>query len=332
MPSNHNRDAAKAWLKQRLSNERFASEWKSLLHASIESFVDLPVSELISKDDLQRIVSESLTRDVMNAIQQELASPLFHYLIERLKIENTTFADWTTPAAVQDLVDVVESPGIIQQEWIEEFFRQDAVSEVLVDSIYSALREFSTIIPRLVLRSLPSGRFKALGLAGNLTEKIAGQLEKIIEPEIRAFLSTRSQSLIARACEFTTGQLDSPTSRNMRANLFRYGIEQKLSFHTAGVDKARLEVLEDAIKHHFEGLPQNTNLSQAMEQEILHFFENYGKRPLKELAPELTVQLLGRTETIAATTLPLIFRSIEVPQVSDWLDSLVEELIDVYEK
>ena len=79
---------------------------------------------------------------------------------------------------MQDLVNVIESPGIIQREWIEEFFRQEAVSEVLVDSIYSALREFSTIIPRLVLRSLPSGRFKALGLAGNLTEKIAGQLEK----------------------------------------------------------------------------------------------------------------------------------------------------------
>ena len=62
MPSNYNRDAAKAWLKQRLSNGQFASEWKSLLHASIESFIDYPISELISKDDLHQIVSESLTR------------------------------------------------------------------------------------------------------------------------------------------------------------------------------------------------------------------------------------------------------------------------------
>ena len=332
MTATNNRDAAKAWLRHRLLTEQFSVEWETLLRSSIERFLSFPVNQLISEKDFNRIVSDSLTTEVMNALCRELVVPFFHHLIVRLGAETTTAKEWTTAETLERLVSVIESPGVIQREWIEQFFKQEAVSEVLVDSIYSALREFSTIIPRLVLRSLPSGRFKALGLAGNLTEKIASQLEKIIEPEIRSFLNSSSQSLISRACEFTAGQLDSPTSRSMRANLLRFGVEQQLSFHIAGIDETKRSVLENAIKHHFDGVSHNPAFLAAIERETQEFFTTHGHRSLTEIAPDLGAELLRRTEVIAMVSLPHVRNLIEVPQVSDWLDSLVDELLDVYDQ
>lgn len=332
MDSSKRRDEAKAWLRNRLVTETFANEWETLLRASLETFTKYPLEKFISQQDINRIFYEFFTPEVLSTLQQELLQPVFHHLAGRLKTEATALEDWTSQETIEHLVKLVEAPGVVQKQWVEQFFKQDAVSEVLVDSIYSALREFSTIIPRLVLRSLPSGRFKALGLAGNLTEKIASQLEKIIEPEIRAFLSSSSQSLITRACEFTVGQLDSPTSRTMRANLFRYGIKQELSFHVSGLDEGKLSLCEAALEQHFKTLAENSVVREAIEGELSEFYSLNKQRCLADVLPQLTEQLVSRSSLFAEISFPILVNVLEIPQVNQWLDSLVDEFLDAYEK
>jgi len=321
----------KNWLHERLQNERANEEWSRLLNAAWTDLIQKPWVELLPQEALESAIESLKKPELAAAFAECIVNPLLHEAFLELRDDNSKLSEWLSPEAIKVLEDLVSAPKFIRAEWIEAFFKEKAVEEVLSDSLYRALRDFSTIIPRLVLRNLPSGRFRALGMAGNLTEKLAAQLEKVIEPEIRSFLASGSQKAIRRACDFTIEQADSETSIQMRRNLIRFAAERSLSFHFSVLNKRDFEALLVENVNYLHKIHENPRLNNFISQGISKLYQSNQSSSVADLLGAFTLELGQYIDVFSDLSWPILKNTLDSEEIQTWLDGLVDELLDQYE-
>ncbi len=316
------------WLVDRLTNEGAAEEWRAHLESSWTALVERPLRVLLPPDEVKALVSVYLTEDRLVEIVRAIAGAGLTASVAEMRKDDQPVGRWVPDVARQRIDATLARPGLVDESWVRTVVAEQAVEDVLSDALYRSLRDFSTIIPRLVLKALPTGRFAKLGGAASLGQKLADEIERIIEPEIKKFISTGSAKALERAADFAVERVDAPSSVELRRHVVAFILSKSPRFHAQSVDEAMLEDLEavsDAIAREVAKDPET-------EARVFGFIdqlaEAHGDRPTSEVLSDLGVSTTPSFEELARATWPLISEAVATPDVRVWLGGLVDELLE----
>ena len=140
-------------------------------------------------------------------------------VIAVLRRDEEPFGRLLHSEAKAKLHEAMSRPGLVHPDWVRAMFRGEAAEAVLNDALYRALKEFSTLLPRLLMKVSPMGRFGVVGSAGALAENIVDDLEKRNQTEIKSFLSEGNDLVHERAEKVTISKLDNPSYVEFRATI-----------------------------------------------------------------------------------------------------------------
>lgn len=323
------RTRARAWLRARLTEgERAREEWRALWASSWEHLLRTPVDTLLdrrSAGDLAERLADSpfliealtpLARNVLRASLQSLReddAPLDHSIPDEARAR---------------LRAAAARPGLVHPDWVHATLRGEAVEAVLNDLLYRVLMDFSTLIPRLMTRMSALGRFRLVGGAGAMAERLIREVEKLVEPEVREFLAGSTGRVLESAAEFTIARIDDPAQREFRATFVDFVLSRSPRFLVASVDEPLLEDLDfvvEATLRHLSGTPEARAAAREWAERAIRYGEGKTVAEVLELDAGSAA---APTDALADATWPAFRSLIDSPYAQRWMDDLVDELLD----
>jgi ferritin-like protein len=326
------RAALKRWLRARLrGGERPKEEWRQLCQATWDHLLATPVRDLIDPNTVKALADRLLDPELVTELSRPIVATVGRATIAELREDERPVDRFLPPEARDRLKEALARPNLVHPDWVRAMFRGEAAEAVLNDALYGALKEFSTLLPRLMVKVSPMGRLGVLGSAGAFAEKLIEELEKLIEPEIRSFLAERTEAVLARAAEFTIAKLDEPASIEFRSNFVRFILSRSPAFFLGAADEL-IGDLADILEMTARNIAEMPEMRADIHAWIDRAMEYCATRTLGEVLE------IDRTETRppiadwAEATWPAFVTILASPQSQAWIDSLVDELIDEYER
>lgn len=326
------RAALKIWLRRRLTEgTRPQQEWRELWEASWDELLATPVHDLVDATAAKALADQLMDPELITELCRPIVAGVSGVVVAELRADESPVSRFLPADAVRKLHEALSRPGLVHPDWVRAMFRGDAAEAVLSDALYRALKEFSTLLPRLLVKISPMGRFGVLGTAGAFAEKMIDELEKLIEPEIKSFLADSTEGVLERAAEFTIAKIDDPASIEFRAAFVDFVLSKSPSFF--------LEAADDQLVGDIGAVAEITARSLANTPETRESVREWIDRTMaycdgKSLGEAL--QLAGSkvrppVGAMADATWPLFARVLATPQAQDWMSGLVDELLDEYE-
>jgi hypothetical protein len=329
MSLERDREAALRWLNQRLSAPTGAGELADLLRGAWARLRSRPLATVLPPERVRLAFEAHWRAAQLEAVARVLAGAGLREATRQARADDAPLRRGVPDRAAEAILRVVGRPGVVPEAWVRAVFRQKAVEDVLADALYRGLRDFSTVLPRLVMRVLPSGRL--FGAAGALGEKVASQLEALVEPEIKSFITTGSQKALERAAARTIEQLDSPMAIEMRRDLAQFVLDQSPRFHSHALEPEALEAIEAAAVAIAGRLPELEDVRDRAVAWIERVAEEHGDVPLGEVVDALGYDVVPAFEAVADVVFPAIAEALEAPEVQSWLGGLIDGLLDAAE-
>lgn len=316
------------WLLGRLTGPTANEEWRGLVESVWGAIGGLPLRQLLPPDRVTALVEVHLDPDRLAELVRPMARAGLRDLVEQLRTYDEPTGRWVPPEAKAILDAIVERPGLVDESWVRTVLSEKAVEDILSDTLYRALRDFSTIIPRLIVRALPTGRFAKLGGAASLGQRIGDEIEKLIEPEIKRFTSSGSARALERAADFAVERVDAPASVELRRHVVEFILAKPPSFHVYPLDDALLEDLDQIAEHiarHAASAPQTRTRVEATIQRIA---DAHGDRTVDQITKDLGLTLAPPFDALAEATWPIVEQVLGTSPVRTWLAGVVEELLE----
>lgn len=326
------RVALKRWFRVRLTEgERPKEEWRQLWEATWDHLLTTPVHDLIDPGTAKAAADQLMSPELITELTRPIVAGVAGAVIAELRDDEEPIGRFVPPEAQAKLQEAIARPGLVHPDWVRAMFRGEAAELVLNDALFRALKDFSTLLPRLLVKLSPMGRFGVLGSAGAFAEKLIEELERRIEPEIKSFLAESTEHVLARAAEFTIAKIDDPASIEFRTNFIKFVLSKSPAFLLEAADDELIGdigvVVELSARHAVE-MPEIRAdvyawIDRAMAYsagkslgEALHLTEGQVRLPL---------------DALADASWPAFTTILDSPGVQTWMDTLLDELIDQYE-
>lgn len=327
------RVALKHWLHRRLTEgDRSREEWRRFLESTWELLLGTPVTALIDPDAAKAAADQLMDTELISEISGTLAAAAAPVVIAELRADDRPLGRFLPQDARLKLEQAIARPGLVHPDWIRAAFRGEEAEAVLNDALYRALTDFSTLLPRVLLRFSPIGRFAALRGAGALAERTIKDLGTLIEPEIRSFLSDNTRPMLARAAELAVSRLDDPASVEFRASFVRFVLSQSPGHFLEAVDEeftSEIAMIAELTARYVPTLPE---IREDVHHWIDRIIESAGDRTLGEALHIMGTEARPSFGGLAEATWPALTTMLDSPRAHRWIDSLVDELVDEYDR
>lgn len=312
--------------------KRPREEWRQLWEATWDHLVVTRVDELIDPRAATALADRLLDPDLVAEVFGPIVGTVARAVVAELRADEQALERFLPTEAQEKLHRALARPGLVHPDVVRAVFRGDAVEAVLNDALYRALQDFSTLLPRLLMKISPMGRFGMLGGAGAFAEKLIGELEKLIEPEIKSFLAESTGRILERAAEFTIARLDEPASIEFRANLVRFIISKSPSFYLDAADETLVDELGEVVElsaRHVAAMPE---LRADVHRWIERAFEYCADKTLGEVLQLGSSTARLPTDALAEASWHVFTTVLCSAQAQSWMDSLLDELLEEYER
>jgi len=327
------RVALKQWLRGRLTEgEQPKEEWHQLLEATWDYLLLTPVHDLIDAKTAKAAADQLMNAELVTELSRPIVAAVAPAVIQELREDERPLERFLPPDAQAKLQEAIARPGLVHPDWVRAMFRGEAAEAVLNDALYRALKDFSTLLPRLMVKVSPMGRLGVLGSAGAFAEKLIEDLERRIEPEIKSFLADRSEQILERAAEFTISKLDDPASIEFRANLVQFVLSKSPAFLVGAADDELLGdigAVAELSARHVTDMPDMRADVHAWIDRALEYSAGMN---LGEALDLEGIEVRPPLDALAEATWPAFTALLSSPQVQHWTDTLLDELIDEYER
>jgi hypothetical protein len=327
------RATLKRWLQQRLTEgERPREEWRELIGATWAHLLDTPVHDLVDAETVKAVTNEFLDTDVVTELARPLTPKIARAVIEELREDERPLERFLPSEAQEKLQEAIARPGLVHPDWVRAMFRGEAAEAVVNDALYRALKDFSTLLPRMMMKVSPVGRFGVLGSAGAFAEKLIDDLERRIEPEIKSFLADSTEPVLERAAEFTISKLDDEPSMEFRATFINFMLSKSTAFLLEAVDDELIADIGGVVElsaRHVTAMPEMREDIHRWIDQALGYTEG---KTVGEVLEVTAGQPRLPLDALADATWPVFTSVLRSPHAQAWMDTLVEELLDEYER
>jgi hypothetical protein len=249
--------------------------------------------------------------------------------IETLHEDDEPLHRWMPDEVRQRLREVVARPGLVHPDWVHATLRGEAVEAVLNDTLYRVLMDFSTLIPRMMTKMPSLGRFRLIGGAGALAERLIREVEKLVEPEIRAFLADSTGRVLEHAAEFTIMRIDDPAQLEFRAKFVDFVLSRSPAFLVANVDEPLTEDLELVVGATLRHLSEAPEAREAVRNWIERGMQSCKGRTVGQVLELDEGSPAPPIDALADASWPAFRSLVESPSAQRWLDGVVDELLDI---
>ena len=319
-----------AFLEARLVSIEAEAEWKKHLGSVVADLLATRVGDLAAPARLADAADALFTAEAVERTARPLARHIVNVVLQELRTEKGSVGA-RVPAATKKRIDaLLERPGLFPDRMVRALIEEDAFEEVMRDTLYEALKEFSEKVnpftaewglPALLKRLGPFGMGKGL-------DGMRADFERRLDPEIRKFLQGMSRKSLRKMVEFTIAKADEPRFVAVRKSLARWLLEQEVAGLSRSVD-AEVVLLGQEIALDIaaaelarEGLRARR---RAMIEAALVAREG---RTLREVLDELGVGLVLDFDALAAASWPLVRSALATPAARAWLAGIVSEFYD----
>lgn len=319
----------KTWLRHRLVHDpRAEADWRRLFRSAWDQLLETPLTTLVDEPRIEASLDATLSADRVTDFVRPLVRQLLDALLEDARQDKQPLERYVDASARSKLHALLSRPGLVHPDWVRAVFRGAAAEAVLNDTLYRALRDFSTLMPRLFLKLSPMGRLGKIGGAGMIAGRIVEELEKLIEPEIKNFLTGGTQKMLDRAADFAIARLDDPASTEFRRDLADFVLARSPAFHVAAVTEDILEEALDIAQSIAQSTMETEALRDDLRRRLKDQLERWGTKPLGEVLGEIGVTGTPPLEAWADALWPTVRVFLEAPEVGLWLDGIVDELLE----
>jgi len=315
------------WLRERLAGEEGRKEWRRLIEAAWNHLrcatLDTIVQEQQAATLIESYLEPARIRDlILPGIRAVVPS-----VVARMRRDTEPLSRWVPQETQDEIKRMASAPGLVHDDWIRAVFKQEAVEAVMADALYRGLRDFSTILPRIILSLLPTSRLPGFGGAGAMGKRLLDEFEKRLEPEIKSFLTGGTQRALTRAAEFAIQKKDSPQSVKARTELIDFVLSHSASFHVQAITDERIASAEPIAEAIAERIAAREESKTVLREELDYFFRVNGGRPVGEILETIGIRSTPDFDAWAAATWPAVLTYLRVPETGAWLDGLVVELL-----
>jgi hypothetical protein len=327
------RAGLKRWLRIRLTEgERPKEEWRQLWEATWDRLLATPVRDLVDPNTVKALADRLLDPELVTELSRPIVATVARAVIAELRGDERPVGRFLPPEAQDRLQTILARPELVHPDWVRAMFRGEAAEAVLNNALYGALKEFSTLLPRLIVKLSPMGRLGVLGSAGAFAEKLIEELEKLVEPEIRSFLAGSTKPILARAADFTITKLDEPASIEFRSNFVGFMLSKSPAFFLGAADEELMDdigrIMELTARHIAEMPEMRADIHAWIDRAM----EYCAARTLGEVLEVDGTETRPPIAAWADATWPAVVTILASPQSRAWIDALVDELIDEYEQ
>lgn len=327
------RAALKRWLQQRLTEgEQPKQQWRQLLEATWDHLLGTPVGELVDVETVKAVTDAFLETDIVTELARPITPKIARAVIAELREDERPLSRFLPPDAQAKLQEAIARPGLVHPDWVRAIFRGEAAEAVVNDALYRALKDFSTLLPRLMMKVSPVGRFGMLGSAGAFAEKLIDDLQRRIEPEIKSFIADSTEPVLKRAAEFTIAKIDEPASIEFRATFMNFVLSKSTAFLLEAADDeliADIGTVVELSARHVTAMPEmRDDIHRWIDQALGHA---EGKT-IGEVLELSAGQVRPPIDALADATWPVFTSVLGSPHAQTWVDSLVDELLDEHER
>jgi hypothetical protein len=319
-----------AFLEARLVSAEAEAEWKKTLGPVVADLLSTRVGALASPARLADAADALFTAEAVERTVRPLARHIVNIVLQELRAEKGTVGA-RVPAATKKRIDaLLERPGLFPDRLVRAISEEDAIEEVMRDTLYDALKEFSEKVnpfvaewglPALLKRLGPFGMGKGL-------DSMRVDFEKRLDPEIRKFLQGMSRKSLRKMVEFTIAKADEPRFVAVRKSLARWLLEQEIADLSRSTD-AEVVMLGQEIALDITAAELSREGFRARRRAMIEAaLVAREDRTVREVLDELGVGLILDFDTLATATWPMVRAAFAAPAVKAWLAGLVGEFYD----
>lgn len=328
-----NRAALKLWLRDRLTEgERPKEEWRELWEATWDHLLATPLQGLIDPNTAKAVADRLFDPELITGLARPIVAGVAPVVVAELRADDQS-VDRFLPAEAQDrLHEALARPGLVHPDWVRAMFRGEAAEAVLNDALYRALKDFSTLLPRLMVKVSPVGRLGMLGSAGAFAEKLIEELEKLIEPEIKSFLANSTERVLERAAEFTISKIDDPASIEFRATFVDFMLSKSPTFFLEAASDELIGDMGAVVELSARHLAEAPDMHASIHRWIDRVMDYSSDKTLGEVLQLEESAARLPIDALADATWPAFIAVLASPQAQAWMDTLLDELIEEYER
>ena len=319
-----------AFLEARLVSAEAEAEWAKSLGPVVADLLSTRVGELASPARLADAADALFTAEAVERTVRPLARHIVSILLQELRTEKGTVGA-RVPAATKKRIDeLLERPGLFPDRLVRAMSEEDAIEEVLRDTLYDALKEFSEKVnpfvadwglPALLKRLGPFGMGKGL-------DAMRLDFEKRLDPEIRKFLQGMSRKSLRKMVEFTIAKADEPRFVAVRKRVAVWLLEEEIAVLSRSTD-AEVVLLAQEIGLDITAAELSREGFRARRRAMIEAALVARKdRTAREVLDELGVGLVLDFDSLARASWPLVRAAFATPAVRSWLAGIVGEFYD----
>ncbi len=324
-------EALKAWLVTRLTSDRAQAEWAELLEAGFEALLDAPFDEVVPDEAARRAARELVCSDRLADLVRPGAKLVLPLILASAREDDAAIGRWVPNDAKRRIEALAARPGWIAPEWIHALYEQKAMEELVADTLYRSLRDFSTLVPRIVQSVMPSplGKLAKLGgkATGGVTGRVLEEVERRLEGEIKRFLEKGTRRALDGAARFTVEHIDDPSAAQARVHLAQLVMSKSGQFHVGPLDDEAVEQIDaiaEAIARHVAASEETAAILDATADRIVARFAG---QTVRQAFESCGITQRPPYEAWAASTWPAVGRIVSAPGIDRWLSTLCEELL-----
>ncbi|MFO0727303.1 MAG: hypothetical protein U1E65_26220 [Myxococcota bacterium] len=314
---------------ERMRSERGKADHRAFLERSWAYLLGSKIGQLLPEASLSAAVRAHLTPDRVAELVRPWAGAVLRAAVEEIQSDREPLSRYVPKAAEEAIGRIAARPGLVDPGWLRALFKEKAIEAMVSDTLYAAIRDFSTGIPKLLLSLLPTRGLGVLGTAAGIGTRIVDEVEKRLEPEIRSFLVGGTKRALERTADFAIAHLEDPTSVELRRNIVRFFLSQSPHFHTRALDGPVLNeiaVAAEAIARRVGERPESADDAQRW---IGRFYAAWGERSLDELLKALDLRLEPDLAAIAEASWPFMEHLLASPAVVELVEARVAEVLEL---
>lgn len=315
------------WLRGRLAGEEGRKEWRRLVEAAWNRLLCAPLDTVVGQQQVSTLIESYLDEARIRDLILPGIRAVVPAVVARMRRDTEPLSRWVPRATQDEIKRMASAPGLIDDDWIRAVFKQEAVEAVMADALYRGLRDFSTILPRIILSLLPTSRLPGFGGAGAMGKKILEEFERRLEPEIKSFLTGGTQRALTRAAEFAIQKKDSPQSVKARTELIDFVLSHSASFHAQAITDERIASAEPIAEAIAQRIAAREESKTILREDLDYYFRVHGSRPVGQILETIGIRSTPDFDAWAAATWPAVLMYLRVPETGEWLDGLVAELL-----
>lgn len=315
------------WLAARLAGPTAEEEWTRAVVSATDRALAASVETGLPPEAFNALLDAWLTPERFAGYGALAMFFVPEGLVEARQLDEP-IGTWLGEDTRAALVELVRRPGWVSDGWVREVFAQQVSEDVFYDVLQRGLRDFSTLIPRVLERFLPGGLGRLARLGTRASTRAFDEVERLLEGEIKGWLERGARRSVDAATQLAIERLDGPAGQTGRENLLRFGLEKSPAQHVDPFDEdvtAAARRVAELVARDLGRYPRGIEAVRNAAQRV---YARYGPRPLAELLEDagLLAEPLP-SEAWARATWPAVSSWVRSPESEAFLHSLASDLL-----